>query len=411
MFDLDKWQEIFNSIAKNKLRTFLTGFSVAWGIFMLVILLGSGQGLQNGVVREFRDDAMNSIWVRPGQTSVGYKGLQPGRRIQFTNQTYDDIEENLPGVEHITARFYISGTVTLNYGKENGSFLVRCVHPDHKILENTTIVSGRYINEKDLTDFRKVAIIGVKVKESFFGDEDPLGKYIKVNNIPFKVVGVFKDEGSEGEAEVVYLPIYTAQKTFNGQNKISHFMFTVGDATVEESKAIASQLRTRLSNNLKFDETDKKAVRIFNAVDEFQRYMSLLVGIKVFVWIIGIGTILAGVVGVSNIMLILVKERTKEIGIRKALGATPGSIIGLILQESIFITSVAGYSGLIAGLGLLELAASNMPDNMPYFTNPEIDLRVALGATVVLIVSGAIAGLFPALKAARIRPIVALREE
>lgn len=411
MFDLDKWQEIFNSIAKNKLRTFLTGFSVAWGIFMLVILLGSGQGLQNGVVREFRDDAMNSIWVRPGQTSVGYKGLQPGRRIQFTNQTYDDIEENLPGVEHITARFYISGTVTLNYGTENGSFEVRCVHPDHKILENTTIVSGRYINEKDLTDFRKVAIIGVKVKESFFGDEDPLGKYIKVNNIPFKVVGVFKDEGSEGEAEVVYLPIYTAQKTFNGQNKISHFMFTVGDATVEESKAIASQLRTRLSNNLKFDETDKKAVRIFNAVDEFQRYMSLLVGIKVFVWIIGIGTILAGVVGVSNIMLILVKERTKEIGIRKALGATPGSIIGLILQESIFITSVAGYSGLIAGLGLLELAASNMPDNMPYFTNPEIDLRVALGATVVLIVSGAIAGLFPALKAARIRPIVALREE
>ena len=256
-----------------------------------------------------------------------------------------------------------------------------------------------------------MTVIGVKVKESFFGDEDPLGKYIKVNNIPFKVVGVFKDEGSEGEAEVVYLPIYTAQKTFNGQNKISHFMFTVGDATVEESKTIASQLRTRLSKNLKFDETDKKAVRIFNAVDEFQRFMSLLVGIKVFVWIIGIGTILAGVVGVSNIMLILVKERTKEIGIRKALGATPGSIIGLILQESIFITSVAGYSGLIAGLGLLELAASSMPDNMPYFTNPEIDLRVALGATAVLIVSGAIAGLFPALKAARIRPIVALREE
>ncbi|MEO0471769.1 MAG: ABC transporter permease [Bacteroidota bacterium] len=426
MFDLDKWQEIFETIRKNKLRTVLTGFSVGWGIFMLILLLGSTQGLMNGIRREFSDDAINSIWVNQGTTSIAHKGLKPGRRIRFTNEDFDAVMRKIDGVEHITSRFYIPGSVVVNYGDEFGNYNVRCVHPGHKYLENTEIREGRYINEKDIRDFRKVAVLGLKAKDGLFGRRSAIGKSIEVNGISFKVVGIFKDAGSSGEEEVIYLPISTAQRTFNGKNQIDRLMFTIGESNLEESIEIADAVHQLMSERHSFSMEDPKAVRVFNVTERFQEFVDLLDGIRIFVWVIAFGTLLAGIIGVSNIMIIVVKERTKEIGIRKAIGATPRSVISLILQESIFITALSGYIGLMIGVGLLELFNSGLwldiaqafgalegfkLEDIDIFHRPEVDIMTAIQATLMLVVAGAFAALAPALRAARIQPIEALRHE
>ena len=410
MWDIDTWQEILDTVRKNKLRTLLTGFSVAWGILMLVVLLGSGQGLSHGVEHGFRDDATNSIWMRSGQTSLPHRGLRPGRTVQFTNEDHAMIQNEIAGVEHITSRFFIRGNLMVKYGSETSSYNVRSVHPDHQVLERTLMVKGRYINQIDLAEVRKVAVIGERVEQQLFKGRESIGEYIEINGIPFRVVGVFTDEGSEGELEVIYLPISTAQRTFNGANRVAMIMMTVGDATVDESKAIADELRNRIAERHDFDPEDQRAVNISNAVVEFQRFVNLMGGIRLFVWIIGIGTLLAGVVGVSNIMMIAVKERTKEIGIRKAVGATPWSVMRLVLQEAILVTGVAGYFGLVAGVGVLEIMSRSIQGS-EMFRNPEVDLRVALAATALLVLAGAAAGFFPARRAAAVRPVEALRDE
>ncbi len=408
--DWDKWQEIISTISKNKLRTFLTGFSVAWGIFMLIILLGSGQGLKNGVEEQFADDATNSIWVYPRQTSMAYKGYKPGRRIELTNTDIERTKNSFSNIDNITGRVYVNAQ-NISYKNNYGSYSIRSVHPAHKILENTEVTRGRYINQPDIDKFRKSAVIGSLVAKDLFKDEDPIGKYIHIDNIPFKVVGVFTDKGGESEMRVIYLPITTAQRLFKGGDKINQFMFTVGDnATVEESEQTANQLRHQLAAIHHFDPEDKRAVWIRNELENYKKVMSLFSGINIFIWIVGIGTIIAGIVGVSNIMMIVVKERTKEIGIRKALGATPFSIIGLVLLESVVITSLAGYIGLAAGVGLLELVNKYMPPS-DFFRNPEANINVALMATGILIIAGAIAGFIPARKAASVQPVEALRSE
>ncbi|MCP3998407.1 MAG: ABC transporter permease [bacterium] len=410
MFSVDTWQEIFDTISKNKLRTFLTGFSVAWGIFMLIVLLGSGQGLSNGVEYQFRDDAINSIWVRSGQTSLPHKGLQPGRRIQFTNGDHEEVKENVEHVEHITSRFYIRGTTMVSYKSEFGDFDIRSVHPGHLYVENTIMTEGRFINELDLRDFRKVAVIGKLVQDELFKKEPALGKHIKVNGIAFKVVGIFKDAGSEREMQKIYLPITTSQRTFNGANRVGQFMLTTGNASVAESDVMAKEINERLAHRHNFAKDDKRAVFINNNLERFQQVAQLLGGIRAFVWVIGIGTILAGVVGVSNIMMIAVRERTKEFGVRKALGASPWSILSLILQESVFITSLSGYIGLVLGVATLEFIATKLPSS-GFFQNPHVDLRIAIYAVILLVIAGTLAGLIPARRAAAIRPIEALRDE
>ncbi len=411
MFDIDKWQEIFLTIIKNPLRTFLTAFSVAWGIFMLVILLGFGTGLENWITYQFRDGAINALYINPGQTSQPFKGLQPGRNIRFTNEDYDMVKHRIEGVEYITGRFYPGGTMNIVYKKEYGSFNIRCVHPDHQFLENTIILKGRYINEHDMQEYRKVAVLGELVVEALFGEEDPIGKYIKVNSFAFKVVGVFKDEGEEGETEIIYLPISTAQRVFNGANIINRMMLTVGDASLEESKQIERSILELMASKHTFSQTDEKAIRIFSTLENYERNMSIIRGMRLFIWVIGVGTLLAGVVGVSNIMMIIVKERTKEFGIRKAIGATPWSIISLILQEAIFITGVAGSLGLFAGVGLLELLSHVLPEDMEFLRNPSVNISIAIQAMILLVIAGALAGLIPALRGASIRPIEALRQE
>jgi putative ABC transport system permease protein len=406
----DRLQEIYSTIQKNKLRTVLTGFSVAWGIFMLVLLLGSGTGIENGVKNEFRNVASNSIWIHPGQTSKPYKGLQPGRQIEFTNADYKEIKANLDGVEHISARYYMWNTNLITYRQEYGAFNIIAFHPDHKFLENTILREGRLINELDISRARKVATIGTLVKEQLFKDEPAVGKFITINGVPFKVVGIHFDDGREMHLRLIYLPVSTAQQVFGGGNTIHAYMFTIGNASVEQGRAMEKAVRSKMALRHNFSLDDPKALRVFNTVERFQKFVNLFGGIRIFIWIIGIGTIIAGIVGISNIMLISVKERTREIGIRKALGATPGSILGMILTESVLITAVAGYIGLVVGVAAVELAAAYLP-KLDLFQHPEVDFRVAIGALVLLVISGTIAGFVPARRAAAILPVEALRDE
>ncbi len=410
MFDIDKWQEIYSTINKNKLRTFLTGFSVAWGIFMLIVLLGSGYGLENGVRQEFEDDAANTLWVNQGVTSVAYKGYKPGRFIRFTNDDYD-ATKTIKDVEHISGRFTIWENNTLSYKNEYGSFDIFCSHPGYGKVESLTPIKGRFLNDIDVEDFRKVTSIGKLVDEALFKGEDPIGKYIKVAGIPFKVVGVFDDPGGDRDLSRIYIPISTAQMVFNRGNRLGTMSMTIGDASVARSQEMVEQIRNDLAQRHHFDPEDQRAIFIWNNVENYIKFMTLFANIRLFIWVIGIGTIIAGIVGVSNIMMIVVKERTKEIGIRKSMGATPGSIVSLILQESILITSIAGYVGLIGGVALLEAVSRLLPPDTGYFANPEVNIFVALGATGILVVAGALAGFVPARKASSVKPVVALRDE
>ena len=408
MFDLDKWQEILITISKNKLRTFLTAFSVAWGIFILMVLLGAGQGLRNGAQYQFMNDAINSIWINGGQTSIPYKGLQPNREIQLTNEDYDLIRAKIEGVEHITGSLD-SRARTLSYKKEHGAFTVRPCMPDHNYLENAQMVSGRFINDADISQFRKVCVMGLPVKKALFKDEDPVGKYIDVEGIPFVVIGTFYDQGNN-DMNRIYIPRSTAQRAYNGKNNLGVIWLSTGDAGTDKSNQMLKDIREMLAARHSFDVNDENALNANNNNVEYVRIMSMLDGIKIFIWIIGIGTLIAGVVGVSNIMMIVVKERTKEIGIRKALGATPYSIVSLIIQEAVLITAVAGYVGLTCGVFLIEAFRKFVPSS-DFFRNPEVNFNVAIAATMLLIICGALAGLFPALRAARIEPVIALRDE
>ena len=410
MFDVDTWQEIWDTIRANRMRSILTAFSVAWGIFMLIVLLGSGQGLSHGVAHQFRDDAQNSIWVFPGQTSTPYKGMQPGRRVQLTNEDHREIGTGVNGVEHLTARYMIGGNLQVRYRKQAQSFDVRSVHPGHQYLEKTIITAGRFINPLDVAEHRKVAVVGERVAKALFHGDEAIGKQIEINGVAFKVVGRFTDEGGEGEQEKIYLPISTSQRAFGGANRINMMMMTTGSTPLDETEVMAKDVRRRIAERHTFSVDDPRAVFVNNNNEEFARFMNLMGAIRMFVWIVGLGTILAGVVGVSNIMMISVRERTREIGVRRALGATPWSVVSLILKESILITAVAGYVGLVLGIAVLEVAGSLLPSD-GFFIKPEVDLTVAVQATVLLVVAGALAGFFPARRAGALRPVEALRNE
>ncbi|MGF1638189.1 MAG: ABC transporter permease, partial [Cyclobacteriaceae bacterium] len=311
MFELDTWQEIWHTIQKNKVRTLLTAFSVAWGIFLLIILLGFGTGFQKGVEYQFRDDATNAIYVRPGKTSLPHKGKGVGRQVKFTMDDISILTNKISKIDHMTGRYYIWGDYVARYKDKYSSFNIRGVHPDHQYLEKSIIIKGRYLNDFDMSQNRKVTVIGKEVEDVLFGEEDPIGKYIDVNGIKYLVVGVYEDEGGPNELRNLYMPITTVQKAYNGSNRVHHIMFTVGDASVKESQEILEQTKMLMSERHAFSLEDKRALFIFNSVEEFQKFMSLFAGIKFFLWIVGIGTIIAGIVGVSNIMLIVVKERTR----------------------------------------------------------------------------------------------------
>lgn len=405
MFDIDKWQEIFGTISKNKLRTFLTAFSVAWGIFILIVLLGAGQGLHNGAQKEFMHDAVNSLNIESGQTVMPFNGLQPGRKIQLTREDYDLISSRIGHIEHSSAVYSGHNSSILTYKHEHAAFTVRSCMPDHHYLENATTIEGRFINELDIREFRKVCAIGVPVRDALFRHEDPINKFIDVSGIQYKVIGVFTDPGN-GDNERIYIPLTTAQRALNGKNYVDVIWSSIDAGG--NSEAMVKEVRNLLAAKHNFNPADLNAIRIENWSLEYKRIMNMMKWIRIFIWIIGGLTLIAGVVGVSNIMMIIVKERTKEIGVRKAIGASPASIVMLIVQESVFITSVAGYTGLVLGVGLLQLFGDAEGS---FFSHPSVDFNVAISATLLIIASGALAGLFPAIKAARVQPVEALRAD
>jgi len=414
MFNIERWQEIFEAISKNRLRTFLTGISVASGIFILVILLGAGKGLQNGIEKQFERDAAGLIEVWSGTTTKEYKGLNPGRRIQFRNSDYTQSVQKFEDKLELRAATYNFWGGAFSYGKESGSYQYRGVDPDYAAVENITIVEGRFVNAKDLENNEKVATIGMKVKTDLFKDKDALGKIFSINNINFKVIGVFTDPGGEREETRAYLPKTTVQRAFGGGDKISNLFFTLKktndyDEALAQSEKFTQDLKALLRSKNVVAPDDDGGLNAYNSVKDAKQFYDLNLYIRLFFWWVGICTIIAGVVGVSNIMLIIVKERTKEIGIRKALGASPFSIISMILHESIFITTIAGFVGLLASLLLLEVVGPMVQSE--YFRNPEVDFSVALTTLVLLVFAGAMAGFFPAYRAAKIKPIVALRDE
>jgi putative ABC transport system permease protein len=289
MFDIDKWQEILITIRKNPLRSFLTSFSVGWGILMLVTLLGMGKGLENGIREQFQGDAINSIWIYNGRTSLPHEGFQPGRDIRLTVEDYQLLADQLPPEEAITARFYIPGAVQITYQGQSTDYRARCVHPGHQQLENTAVVRGRYLNQRDLDEHRKVALVGRRMQKELFKGNDPIGEQIEVNNVIFKVVGVYAEE-SEREEDNLYLPITTAMRAFGGSRYLNQIMFTVGDATPEESQRMQAKITRLLAARKAFDPEDPAAIKVRNNVVQFQQFMSVMMGIRIFVWFIASGT-------------------------------------------------------------------------------------------------------------------------
>lgn len=414
MFNIERWQEIFEAIRKNKLRTFLTGISVASGIFILVILLAIGQGMSNGVAKEFEKDATNRISVWTNVTSVQYKGLNPGRNIEMDNRDYEmAVNKNSDKLELKSGVYSRWGQLT-TYNKENGSYRIEGVRGDYQFLENATLVAGRFINQSDLNTFEKVAIIGNQVYLDLFKDKNALGEYIEIGGIKFKVVGIYSDPGGEREETRIFIPLTTAQRVYNAGDKLRSLAFTLQkqdnyDDALAASEAFSAQLEADLKAKHTIAPTDERAVNVNNTLERAKKIYDLNNMIRWFFWGVGICTIIAGIVGVSNIMLIIVKERTKEIGIRKAIGAQPWSIIGMILHESIFVTAIAGFLGLMFSMFLLQLFGPFI--ETPYISNPSVDFSVAIITVIIIVAAGAFAGFFPAYRAANIKPIEALRDE
>ncbi|TVQ89711.1 MAG: ABC transporter permease [Bacteroidetes bacterium] len=422
MFDLDKWQEIFAALKKNKMRTFLTAFGVFWGIFMLVIMLGSGRGLQNAVFDGMKDFATNSLFVWTQPTSEPYDGFPRGRRFYFRNDDIEALRNNIPEIDIIAPRLQAGGgtssTDNVIRGIKTGSFTVNGDYPEWNLIDPVKMLDGRFLNHLDLLHRRKVAVIGDMVKNILFGkDEDPLGEYIRINGVYFQVVGVFSPLNSNigfggDKAQSIFIPFTTLQQTYNYGNIVGWFAITAREDI--PVGIVDDKVRELLKRRHRVAPHDNHAIAGVNLEEQFIRVKGLFLGIDILVWIVGIGTLLAGVIGISNIMLIVVKERTKEIGIQRALGATPRKIISQIISESVFLTTIAGYMGLSLAVFLLELInralLASGADNQA-FKNPEVDLNIAIAALIILIVAGAFAGLMPANRAISIKPIDALRDE
>ena len=409
MFSQDRWQEIFETIRKNKLRTFLSGFTVALGILIFIILFGFGNGLKNTFKEFFLDDATNTLYLFTGRTSKPYKGFKANRRIEFKNDDLKDIKENFPFfLEYITPR--ISRGASVRYKNEFDNYTTRGIAPDHQYAEKTIIMAGRYINELDIKNKSKHAVIGRLVARDLFKQEDPIGKFIDVGNSVFKVVGVFQDDGGDNEERFIYIPYTTRQSLEKGNDKLDQIIVAFRPELGHTGAvAFERQLRTFLKEKKSIDPTDPSGIFIRNVADQLKQNQQFANVLQLIVTFVGLGTLIAGIIGISNIMVFVVKERTKELGIRKALGATPRSVIQMILQESIFITTISGYVGMGVGILILNNIGESLEDY--FIKNPNIDIETALFSTLILVIFGGIAGYIPAKRAASIKPIVALRDE
>ncbi|MFV0328943.1 MAG: ABC transporter permease [Dysgonomonas sp.] len=417
MFDFDSLREIFSTISKNKLRTFLTSFAVAWGIFMLIILLAASNGLRNGVTSNFARRAQNSVTLWPGWTSMPYNGLPSDRQIKFDHKDYDLIRNKIPEVEYVSVR--LSQRATLSYEKEYGSWNLEGVSQDATYINNLKVANGngRFLNKMDIDNRRKVIVISPDMKKVLFKDQDPIDKYVVAdNNIAYQIIGVYDNEDIYDNNPPAYIPFTTAQMLYNKGYGFRRIDFTVvGLKTKEANEKFVESIRQRMGKLHSFDPSDRSALYVRNTAEDMLESENIFSTITFFIIIVGAASLMAGIVGVGNIMLITVKERTREIGIRKAIGATPFSVLKLIIFEAIMITTAAGYIGMVLGIGLTEListAMENSPSDGPsVFQNPTVDLATVIWSTLALIIAGTVAGLIPALKATRVSPIEAMRAE
>ncbi len=425
MFDFDDLREIWSTMKKNKLRTFLTGFAVAWGIFMLIVLLGAGNGLGNGIAYNFRDMAENTVTCWSRYTTLPYKGFLPNRRIRFTENDITALKILHPEIDKISPDNYRNDTITFDQEYITGG--IQAVYPDFASIIYIPVLAGngRFINEVDLRDRRKVIVISPRMAEVLFRDTiEPLGQHLKLGNLMFQVIGIYQDDNKSNDSPA-YIPFTTGRLLWDMQNPVRRIRFTLNGINSQEAEDdFMERFRTTMARRHQFDPEDKNAIGWWTTGSEFRMWQGMNNGIALFIWIVGIGTLMAGIVGVSNIMLITVRERTKEFGIRKAIGAKPSSILRLIIVESVLVTAVFGYIGMVTGIGLTELinyvmemsgaggsSGGNPGENTTLFRNPTVDLGIALAATGVLIAAGVLAGYFPARKATKITAIEAMRAE
>ena len=423
MFDIDRWNEIWNALAKNKARSLLTAFGVFWGIFMLIVMAGAGKGLENGISEGISRFATNSAFFWTDRTSEPFKGFKRGR---FWNMEAEDLlylRNNIPEIEYITPKNFggrFNSGPNVIRGKKNGAFNIKGDYPDYVKIDPCTVLKGRWINEMDIREKRKVCVIGEKVFESMFlPSENPIGQYLKISGVYYQVVGLIRPEtriNINGRTEEsVSLPFTTMLQTYNMGNQV-HFLAITAKKGIPVS-VVEEKVKEFIKKKHSIAPTDVQALNSVNIEKEFKQMSGLFLGIQILTWIVGVGTLLAGVIGVSNIMLVIIKERTKEIGVQRAIGATPRTIISQIMLESVVLTTLAGYIGLSLGVGLLELVSRTLQSSAGdsgdhvFFTNPEVSLTIALSALGVLIVAGLFAGMIPATRAIQIKPIDALREE
>lgn len=418
---IDLWQEIYGTIKRNKLRTALTGFAVAWGIFMLIVLLGAGNGIIHAFEQNSSERALNSIRIFPGWTTKSYDGLKEGRRVQLDNRDLDDTEKQFTENVISAGATVRQGNVNVSFGQEYVNISLMGVYPNYTEVETVKTASGRFINHNDLKDRRKVIILHKKSAEILFGKThtEPIGQFVNANGVAYQVVGLYNDQGDR-EANEAYIPFSTLQTIYNKGDKLNNIIFTTKNLTsMESNEAFEKEYRKALAVNHRFDPEDDSAIWIWNRFTNYLQAQNAMGILRTAIWVIGIFTLLSGIVGVSNIMLITVKERTREFGIRKALGAKPFSILWLIIIESITITTLFGYIGMVAGIGVTEwmntaFGSQTVDAGMfqqTMFSNPTVDLGIAIQATLTLIIAGTLAGFFPAKKAVSISPIEALRAD
>ncbi len=419
MFDRDRWQEIFYALKKNKMRTFLTAFGVFWGIFMLVIMLGAGKGLYNGIFYGMGDFATNSLFIWTQQTTVPYKGFPRGRRWNFTNEDTKALVDNIREIEVLAPRIGSrQGLVEIARDKNSDYFRIIGDSPEYFKIDPVKILHGRFINRRDIKKVRKVIIIGKRVNDVLFDPgENAIGEYLKIQGVYFEVAGVFQSKrapnrGGDYQNECIIMPITTLQKTYNYGNIVGYYSVLAKPGIPVSS--VEAKMRKFLARRHKISPDDKLAFGSNNVEEDIRNLTNLFTGISLLSWFVGILTLAAGVIGISNIMLVIVKERTKEIGIQRAIGATPIKIITQIIMESVFLTTIAGYAGLLLSTGIVEIVGALLRKAQVesfFFRNPEVDFKVATLALLILIASGALAGLIPARRAVKIKPIDALRSE
>ncbi len=409
MFSRDRWFEIFDSIKKNKLRTFLSGFTVALGILIFVVLFGFGNGLDNTFEKFFKDDALNTMFIVPTRTSKPFMGYEANRRIEFVNEDLEDISKRFEiYIDGVSPRISESGDI--GYKLKSNNYSIRGVAPSHSKNEMTIMMKGRYINGMDVQNKERNVVLGRLVAQDLFGDEEPIGKFVSGSGRSWKVIGVFQDDGGDNEERIVYVPYTTLQSIKKNTDDIGRIIISYKpEIGYGGAVAFEDQIKKYLKQKKFIDPKDPRGIFIRSAAKDLKENDQFKSALSSIILFVGIGTLLAGIIGISNIMVFVVKERTKELGIRKAIGATPRSIIGMILQEAIFITTISGYIGLFVGVGILKLVGNTLEEDY-YITDPYVDLNTAITATIILIGFGAFAGYLPAKRAAEIKPIEAMRD-